>query len=62
MDNFYEEVGLSVKMECFKKEGFLEELEFLLNYKYSDFIIRFLLEKGVKIEVFIGLKDRIIDI
>lgn len=62
MDNFYEEVGLSAKMERFKKEGSLEELEFLLNYKYSDSTIRFLLEKGVKIEAFIGLKDRITDI
>ncbi|WQZ44655.1 pimelyl-ACP methyl ester esterase BioV [Helicobacter pylori] len=64
MDNFYEEVGLSAKMERFKKEGSLEELEFLLNYKYSysDSIIRLLLEKGVKIEAFIGLKDRITDI
>lgn len=48
MDNFYEEVGLSAKLERFKKEGSLEELEFLLNYKYSDSTIRFLLEKGVK--------------
>ncbi|PUD13903.1 hypothetical protein C2R82_06625 [Helicobacter pylori] len=62
MDNFYQEVGLSAQLERFKKMGSLEELEFLLNYKYSDSIIRFLLEKGVKIEVFIGLKDRITDV
>ncbi|WP_305878162.1 hypothetical protein, partial [Helicobacter pylori] len=62
IDNFYKEVGLSAQLERFKKMGSLEELEFLLNYKYSDSIIRFLLEKGVKVEVFIGLKDRITDI
>ncbi|PUD54844.1 pimelyl-ACP methyl ester esterase BioV [Helicobacter pylori] len=62
MDNFYQEVGLSAQLERFKKESSLEELEFLLDYKYSDSIIRLLLEKGVKIEVFIGLKDRITDI
>ncbi|NHB17587.1 pimelyl-ACP methyl ester esterase BioV [Helicobacter pylori] len=62
MDNFYKEVGLNAQLERFKKEGSLEELEFLLDYKYSDSIIRFLLEKGVKIEVFIGLKDKITDV
>ncbi|WQV49033.1 pimelyl-ACP methyl ester esterase BioV [Helicobacter pylori] len=62
MDNFYKEVGLNAQLERFKREGSLEELEFLLDYKYSDFIIRFLLEKGVKIEVFIGLKDKITDV
>ncbi|WP_033618234.1 pimelyl-ACP methyl ester esterase BioV [Helicobacter pylori] len=62
MDNFYQAVGLNVRLERFKKRGSLEELEFLLNYKYSDHIIRILLEKGVKIEVFIGLEDKIIDI
>ncbi|WRA82570.1 pimelyl-ACP methyl ester esterase BioV [Helicobacter pylori] len=62
MDNFYKEVGLDAQLERFKKMGSLEELEFLLDYKYSDSIIRFLLEKGVKIEVFIGLKDRITDV
>ncbi|MCQ2779126.1 pimelyl-ACP methyl ester esterase BioV, partial [Helicobacter pylori] len=51
MDNFYQEAGLSAQLERFKKMGSLEELEFLLNYKYSDSIIRFLFEKGVKIEV-----------
>ncbi|WRG31477.1 pimelyl-ACP methyl ester esterase BioV [Helicobacter pylori] len=62
MDNFYKEVGLDAQLERFKREGSLEELEFLLDYKYSDSIIRFLLEKGVKIEVFIGLKDKITDV
>ncbi|GAA8662727.1 pimelyl-ACP methyl ester esterase BioV [Helicobacter pylori] len=62
MDNFYKEVGLNAQLERFKKMGSLEELEFLLDYKYSDRIIRSLLEKGVKIEVFIGLKDKITDI
>ncbi len=62
MDNFYQAVGLNVRLERFKKRGSLEELEFLLNYKYSDHTIRILLEKGVKIEVFIGLEDKIIDI
>ncbi len=62
MDNFYQAVGLNVRLERFKKRGSLEELEFLLNYKYSDHTIKILLEKGVKIEVFIGLEDKIIDI
>ncbi len=62
MDNFYQAVGLNAQLERFKKRGSLEELEFLLNYKYSDHTIRILLEKGVKIEVFIGLEDKIIDI
>ncbi|WQR79324.1 pimelyl-ACP methyl ester esterase BioV [Helicobacter pylori] len=62
MDNFYQAVGLNAQLDRFKKEASLEELEFLLDYKYSDRIIRFLLEKGAKIEVFIGLKDKITDI
>ncbi len=62
MDNFYQAVGLNARLERFKKRGSLEELEFLLDYKYSDHTIRLLLEKGVKIEVFIGLEDKITDI
>ncbi len=62
MDNFYQVVGLNARLEHFKKRGSLEELEFLLNYKYSDHTIRLLLEKGVKIEVFVGLEDKITDI
>ncbi|WP_120903269.1 pimelyl-ACP methyl ester esterase BioV [Helicobacter pylori] len=62
MDNFYKEAGLDAQLERFKREGSLEELEFLLDYKYSDHTIRLLLEKGVKIEVFIGLEDKITDV
>ncbi|WP_104748389.1 pimelyl-ACP methyl ester esterase BioV [Helicobacter cetorum] len=61
MDNFYKEVGLNAGLENIKQESSLKELEFLLNYKYSSYTIKFLLEKGVNIEVFIGLKDNITD-
>ena len=38
-----------------------EELEELLNYEWNEDELRFLKEKGVKIEVYLGGEDKIID-
>ncbi|AFI05476.1 pimelyl-ACP methyl ester esterase BioV [Helicobacter cetorum] len=66
MERFYKEAGFCKPLEQvygnIKRESSLEELDFLLNYKYDSYKIKFLLEKGVKIEVFVGLKDSITDI
>lgn len=43
------------------KEGSFEELQTLLSYKWSEEKLNKLLNKGVKIEVYLGSDDKIID-
>lgn len=43
------------------KKGTLEELEELLNYQWKEENLKKVLHKGVKIEVYLGEKDKIID-
>ncbi|AFI04389.1 pimelyl-ACP methyl ester esterase BioV [Helicobacter cetorum] len=65
MDNFYQIAGFNEKLEktCpnIKQESSLKELEFLLHYAFDNDKIKFLLNKGVRIEVFVGLADKITD-
>jgi len=42
-------------------QGSYEDLETLLNYHWSETKLELLLSKGVKIEVFLGCEDKIID-
>ena len=48
-------------MNEFFIQGTYEELEELLKYKWCNEKLNELLKKGVKIEVFLGEKDEIID-
>jgi len=43
------------------KKGSFEELKMLLNYVWSEENLQILIQNGVKIEVFLGEKDLIID-
>ena len=40
----------------------IEELDELLNYKWDMKELKFLVSKGVKIEVYLGSEDKIIDV
>ena len=51
----------SVALKPFLKQGTREELEGLLNYVWDADKIKTLLARGVKIEVFLGEEDKIID-
>lgn len=44
------------------KIGTIEELDELLHYVWEDTLIRSILAKGIRIEVYLGLEDRIIDV
>ncbi|MDX4060158.1 pimelyl-ACP methyl ester esterase BioV [Aliarcobacter skirrowii] len=48
-------------IENFFKKGSFEELDELLNFKWSKEDLKELIKKGVKIEVFLGENDKIID-
>ncbi len=61
IENFLKSCTDSTKdMEKFFKKGTLEELEFLLRYKWSETSLSELKDRGVKIEVFLGSEDKII--
>lgn len=51
----------SKDIEKYLEKGTYEELEELLNYVWSEEKLQELVEKGVKIEVFLGSEDLIID-
>ena len=48
-------------IENFFKKGSFEELNELLNFKWSKEDLEELIKKGIKIEVFLGQNDKIID-
>ena len=43
------------------KMGTIEELEELLNFTWDDFLLEKILGKGIRIEVYLGMKDHIVD-
>jgi len=51
----------SIKLEKYFSQGTYEDLEILLNYQWNEEKLELLLSKGVKIEVFLGYEDKIID-
>ncbi|RXJ90756.1 hypothetical protein CRV01_06300 [Arcobacter sp. CECT 8983] len=50
-----------VNMKEYHKEGHVQELEELLYYKWDEKDLQTLIERGTKIEVYLGQKDKIID-
>jgi len=52
---------ISKNIEKYFKKGSFEELKILLNYVWSEESLQILVQNGVKIEVFLGGKDFIID-
>lgn len=44
------------------KIGTIDELDELLHYVWDESLIRSILAKGIRIEVYLGLEDRIIDV
>ncbi|MDD5212465.1 MAG: pimelyl-ACP methyl ester esterase BioV [Sulfuricurvum sp.] len=43
------------------KMGTMDELEEVLNFVWEDLLLEKILEKGIRIEVYLGMKDHIID-
>ncbi len=62
-DNFIKNVAYPSDIDLSKyfSLGTFEELEELLTYKWSEVKLQKLLDKGTKIEVYLGSKDKIID-
>ncbi|WP_104749622.1 pimelyl-ACP methyl ester esterase BioV [Helicobacter cynogastricus] len=67
MQAFFEKIGWSAllaqdpNLEHYTHLGSLEDLQNLLNYHYAPEKLEFLCAKGVRLEVFIGLEDAIMD-
>ena len=51
----------TINLERYFAQGSYEDLETLLNYHWNEEKLELLLSKGVKIEVFLGFEDKIID-
>jgi hypothetical protein len=62
-DGFLQNVlyPLNIDISKYFKLGTVQELEELLYYEWSEEKLQKLIEKGVKIEVYLGGKDKIID-
>ncbi|WP_121021197.1 pimelyl-ACP methyl ester esterase BioV [Helicobacter vulpis] len=67
MRAFFEKIGWSALLQQdpslarFTHLGSLQDLQILLNYAYAPEKLEFLCAKGVRLEVFIGLEDAIMD-
>ncbi len=62
-DNFLKNIAYpdTVNTSNYFTQGSMEELEELLNYTWDEEKIKELLDRGIKIEVYLGGKDKIID-
>ena len=62
-ENFLKNISApsNFDMSSYFEEGSFEELQTLLTYKWSEDKLNKLLKKGVKIEVYLGSDDKIID-
>lgn len=62
-DNFLENIAYPSKLDTKKyfTQGSYEELEELLNYEWSEEKLQELVNRGIKIEVYLGEDDKIID-
>ncbi|MGA1932306.1 pimelyl-ACP methyl ester esterase BioV [Arcobacter sp. YIC-464] len=62
-ENFLENISYPKNLDTSKyfNLGTFEELEELLNYEWDENKLQTLLEKGTKIEVYLGEEDKIID-
>jgi pimeloyl-ACP methyl ester carboxylesterase len=63
IQNFIQNVQFpnSLELKKFLHVGMFEELEELLDYEYKEEELVFLKNKNIKIEVYLGQKDKIID-
>jgi len=62
-NNFLKNISYPSSIDCNKyfKEGSYTQLEELINYEWDEKKLEFLINKGVKIEVFLGEDDKIIE-
>jgi hypothetical protein len=62
-NNFLENISYPSNIDCNKyfKQGTYLELEELIYYEWNEDKLEALMNKGVKIEVFLGFEDKIID-
>lgn len=62
-ENFLKNISYpsNINVSRYFKEGNYEELQTLLTYKWDEQMLNRLLEKGTKIEVYLGGVDKIID-
>ena len=63
INNFIKNVTYpsDIKIDKYLKEGTFDELKELLYYTWDKKKIDFLIQNGVKLEVYLGKKDKIID-
>ncbi len=63
LKNFYQNVlyPLEIDISKYKKQGTLEELKELLNYKWDKEKLDIITKRGTKIEVYLGKLDNIIN-
>ncbi|RXK04646.1 hypothetical protein CRV07_10330 [Halarcobacter ebronensis] len=63
METFLKNIAYpsNMKMYNYLKAGTYEELDELLNYTWDKEKLEMLLQRGIKIEVYLGAKDKIID-
>ena len=61
-DNFLENSGFSDEQKSkYFTNGTADELDELLNYQWDEQKIQTLVDRGIKIEVYLGSEDKIID-
>ena len=62
-NNFLKNITNPSNIDCNKyfTQGSYEELDELLNYEWSDEKLNSLVQKGTKIEVFLGSEDKIVE-
>ena len=63
LKNFYQNALYPLEMDIsrYKKVGTIEELSELLNYKWDKKKLDIITQKGIKIEVYLGKQDKIIN-
>lgn len=62
MRAFLNNIGFSTSLESYLKAPAIDELESLLNYRFDEDSMLKMVEKGIKLSVFLGGRDRIIDV
>ncbi len=60
-DNFLKNCGLNNDKKQYFKMGSFEQLEDLLNYGWDEEKLQAIVDKGINIEVYLGVEDKIID-
>ena len=62
-DNFLENIAYpsSINTNKYFTQGSMEELDELINYTWDEQKLQALVDKGTKIEVYLGEEDKIID-